>query len=90
MKSQRNLEKKEQSWRFHSLTPAYTTKLQELRLCGTDTKQTHGSMVQNREHSSQPMKVNYSMTKETRIYNGGKTVSSINGAGETGQLHIIS
>ena len=26
------------------------------------------------------------MTKETRIYNGEKTISSISGAGETGQL----
>ena len=28
------------------------------------------------------------MTKEARLYNGGKTVSSVNGAGETGQLHV--
>ena len=28
------------------------------------------------------------MTKEARIYNGEKTVSSINGAGKTGQLHV--
>ena len=28
------------------------------------------------------------MTKEVRIYNGDKTVSSINGAGKTGQLHV--
>ena len=27
------------------------------------------------------------MTKESRIYNGAKTASSISGAGETGQLH---
>jgi len=27
------------------------------------------------------------MTEETRIYNGEKTVSSINSAGKTGQLH---
>ena len=26
--------------------------------------------------------------KETRIYNGAKTASSINGAGKTGQLHV--
>ena len=26
--------------------------------------------------------------KEAKIYNGAKTVSSINGAGKTGQLHI--
>ena len=28
------------------------------------------------------------MTKEARIYSGGKTVSSISGAGKTGQLHV--
>ena len=28
------------------------------------------------------------MTKEARLYNGGKTVSSINSAGKTGQLHV--
>ena len=28
------------------------------------------------------------MTKEARVNNGGKTVSSINGAGKTGQVHV--
>ena len=28
------------------------------------------------------------MTKEARIYIGEKTVSSISGAGKTGQLHV--
>ena len=28
------------------------------------------------------------MTKEAKIYNGEKTVSSISGAGKTGQLHV--
>ena len=28
------------------------------------------------------------MTGEARIYNGEKTVSSISGAGKTGQLHV--
>jgi len=28
------------------------------------------------------------MTKEARIYNREKTVSSIHGAGKTGQLHV--
>ena len=32
--------------------------------------------------------VNLCMTKEARIYNGEKTVSSISGAGKTGQLHV--
>ena len=28
------------------------------------------------------------LTKEARIYNRAKTVSSINGAGKTGELHV--
>ena len=28
------------------------------------------------------------MTKEARLHNIGKTVSSTNGAGKTGQLHV--
>ena len=28
------------------------------------------------------------MTQEAKSYNGGKTVSSINGAGKTRQLHV--
>ena len=28
------------------------------------------------------------MTKEARIYSGAKTVSSISGAGKSGQLHV--
>ena len=28
------------------------------------------------------------MTKEARVYNGEKTVSSVSGAGKTGQLHV--
>ena len=32
--------------------------------------------------------VNQSATKEARVYNGEKTVSSISGAEKTGQLHV--
>ena len=28
------------------------------------------------------------MTKETKIYNGEKIVSSVSGTGKTGQLHV--
>ena len=31
---------------------------------------------------------NLFLTKEARIYNGTMTVSSVNGAGKTGQLHV--
>ena len=45
-------------------------------------------MEQNREFRNKPMiMVNISVTKEARIYNGEKTVSSINAAGKTIQLH---
>ena len=32
--------------------------------------------------------VNYSMTKEERIYNGENTLPSISGAGKIEQLHV--
>ena len=32
--------------------------------------------------------INQCTTKKARLYNGGKTVSSINGAGKTGQLYV--
>ena len=32
--------------------------------------------------------VTLSLIKEARIFNGEKTVSSISGAGKTGQLHV--
>ena len=32
--------------------------------------------------------VNQCTTKETRIYNGEKIVSSVSGAGKNGQLHV--
>ena len=32
--------------------------------------------------------VNLSMTKETRLYTGEKTVSSTNGVGKAGQPHV--
>ena len=45
-------------------------------------------MEQNREPKTNPCTYGQSATKETRIYNGGKTVCSICGAGKTGQLHV--
>ena len=59
------------------LTSGYMTKLQSSRQYGTGTKteiQTNGLWS--------PMKM------VTRIHNVGKTVSSIIGAGKTGQLHV--
>ena len=41
----------------------------------------------NKKQTHAPMGT-VSLTKETRIYNGAKTKSSVNGAGKTGQLHV--
>ena len=43
--------------------------------------------IESLEVTSKPM-VNYYITKEERIYSRRKEVSSINGAGKTGKLHV--
>ena len=53
-------------------------------------KQTYRSMEQDGEPQNKPMhlwSINVQQ-KEARLYYGQKTVSSINGAGETGELHV--
>ena len=50
-------------------------------------KQKYRLMEQDRKPRSKPMGT-LSLAKETGIYNGAKTASSINGAGKTGQLHV--
>ena len=65
------------------LTSDYTTKLQTSKLYGTGKKQAR--KPRNEPHI--PMG-NSSMTKEARIYDREKTVSSISGAGKTAQLHV--
>ena len=72
------------------LTSDYTTKLQSLRQYGTGTKtetQTNGTRQKAQKETHAPMGTLF-LTKEERIYNGAKTASSINGAGETGRLHV--
>ena len=50
---------------------------------------THRSMEKNREPRNQPTHWRSLIkTKERRMYNGEKTVSTINGTGKTGQLHV--
>ena len=46
-------------------------------------------MEQNRKFGEKftPMET-LSLTKESKIYNGEKTVTSTSGAGKTGQLHV--
>ena len=53
-------------------------------------KQKYRPMEQDRKPRDKSMHLwdTLSFTKETRIYNGEKTASSINGAGKTGQLHV--
>ena len=51
-------------------------------------KQKYRSMEQDRKPRDKPMHLWSTMTKEARIYNGEKIVSSISGAGKTGQLHV--
>ena len=52
-------------------------------------KQKHRPMEQDRKprNKQAPMGTLF-LTKEARIYNGTMTVSSIYGAGRTGQLHV--
>jgi len=45
-------------------------------------------MEQNGKSRDKPMHLRLPMTKEARIHNGEKTVSSISGAGKTGQLYL--
>ena len=47
-------------------------------------------MEQHRKPRDKPthIMVTLSLIKEARIYNGEKTVSSISGAGKTGQLNV--
>ena len=56
-------------------------------------KQTYRSMEENREQKETHVSiVNLSATKKSkgaRTYDAEKTVSSLNGVGEVGQLHII-
>ena len=68
----------------------YTTNLQSSKEYGTaPLKQKCISIDQDRKPRNKPRHlINYSMTKEARTYNGGKTDQSISGTGETGQLHI--
>jgi len=50
-------------------------------------KQKYRPMDQYRKPRTKPMGT-LLLAKETGIYNGAKTTSSINGTGKTGQLHV--
>ena len=73
-----------------SVTSDYITKLQSPREYGTGTKieiQTNGTR-QKAQRSTQAPTGALSLTKMARKYNGEKTISSISGAGKTGQLYV--
>ena len=50
-------------------------------------KQKYKPMEQDRKPRNKPIDTLF-LTKEASIYNWAKTASSINGAGQTGQLHV--
>ena len=71
-------------------TSDYTTKLQSSRQGGTGTKTEiyiSGARYKAQRWTHIPMGT-LSLTKESRIYNGEETVSSISGGGKTGQPHV--
>ena len=90
LNSQSNLEKVKWSWRNQA--PQLQTILESYRKQDSMVlaqKQKYRSMEQDRKPRDKPMHIwSLSLTKEGRIYNGEKTVSSISGAGKTGQLHV--
>ena len=78
------MEKGKQSWSNQALNSDYTTKLSK----------PHSVLVQKQKYrpmNRNPRETNglwSPMKMVTRIHNVGKTVSSIIGAGKTGQLHV--
>ena len=82
---------KEQSWRYHAhrlqtILQSYSNQNSKVLA----QRQSYRSMKQNREPRNKPTHlwwVNLSMTKEARMHNREKIISSMSGAGKTGQLH---
>ena len=67
-------------------TSGYTTYLQSSRQFGNGTKTEiyQWNKIESPEINPAPMDT-LSLTKEARIYNGGKMISLTSGAGKTGQ-----
>ena len=72
------------------LTSDYSAKLQSSRQYDTGTKteiQTNGTIQKAQKYIHAPTGTLF-LTKESRIYSGAKTDSSISGAGKIGQLCV--
>ena len=86
----KTIEKEEQSWRNH--TPWLQTILQSYSHQNSiilAPKNGHRSMEENRKPRNKPTYLwSINLTEEARIYNEEKTVSSVSGAGKTGQVHV--
>ena len=71
------------------MTSDYTTKLQSSGEYSTGAKQNTDQWNKIESSETNPCTMGTSFfTNEARMYNGAKTVSSINSAGKTGQLHV--
>ena len=86
--SQINLEERKMESTF--ATSEYITKLQSPReyVTGTETEIQNNGTRQKAQRQTHTAIGILSLTKEARIYDGEKIVSSIRGAGKTRQLHV--
>ena len=75
-------------WKNQHCENEYTTQSNQDNM-ELAQKQKYRSMEQDRKPRDKPTHIwSTNLTKEAKIYNGEKIVSSISGAGKTGQLHV--
>ena len=89
--SQSNLEKEKQSWRTQAprlLTVLQSYSNQDSMVLAPKQKYRSMEQEQKAQRYTHAQMVTLSLINEARVYNGGKTTSSISGAGKTGQLHV--
>ena len=66
----------------------YTTKLSQQNTYGIGTKQKYRSVEQDRKPRNKPKNLWLTNLRQSRQKHTVKTVSSISGAGKTGQLYV--